>query len=265
MWAALFYVQLHVVCALYPARMVAARSGVVGDGVGTQNPNVTDLLRRLNLTEEEEAMAEFSDVEEEVEAAPVEWALVGKVLSPTPVNVNTVRSAMKPAWGNPVGLKFRAIGEKGDNMFVAKFGSGGDRERVLARSPWMVGRYVVLLKNYDEKLSASEIIFDQLELWVRILNLLLGWMNQTRGSRAMSLIGRVVKMDVDSEGKASGAFFRARVAVEIDKPLRRGLLLRMSKTEEPRWFHVQYERLPYFCYACGKIGHSEMDCPTPVA
>jgi hypothetical protein len=50
----------------------------------------------------------------------------------------------------------------------------------------------------------------------------------------MSLIGQVVKMDVDSDGKASGAFFHARVAIEIDKPLRRGVLLRMSKSEEPK-------------------------------
>jgi hypothetical protein len=52
-------------------------------------------------------------------------------------------------------------------------------ERVLAGTPWMVGRYDVILKDYDEKLSASEIIFDQMELWVRILNLPLGWMNRT--------------------------------------------------------------------------------------
>jgi hypothetical protein len=91
---------------------------------------VTDLLRRLNLTEEEGAVADFSDDEEIVPASTVEWALVGKVLSPSPVHVNTVRSAMKPAWGNPVGLKLRAIGEKADNLFVAEFGCGADLERV---------------------------------------------------------------------------------------------------------------------------------------
>jgi hypothetical protein len=76
--------------------MASAGSGGMEEGASSQNPNVMDMLRRLNLTEEKEAVADFSDVEEDDEVAPVEWALVGKVLSPTPVNVNTVRSAMKP-------------------------------------------------------------------------------------------------------------------------------------------------------------------------
>lgn len=225
---------------------------------------MTDLLQRLNLTVEEEAVVEFSDDDEGDDLPKVEWALVGKVLSPAAVHVNTIRSAMRLAWGNPVGLKIRTIGEKGDNLFMAEFGSKVDLERVLVGTPWMVGRYAVVLKLYDEKLSASEIIFDRLELWVRILDLPLGWMNQQRGIRAMNLIGQVVKMDVDADRKASGACLRAQVAIEIDKPLRRGVLLRMNKTDEPRWFQAQYQRLPYYCFACGMIGHSEVDCLHPV-
>ena len=63
----------------------------------------------------------------------------------------------------------------------------------------------------------------------------------------MGLLGRVVKMDVDTDGEASGAFLRAHVAIE-----------------EPRWFQVQYEKLPYYCFACGVIGHSELECLHPV-
>lgn len=81
----------------------------------------------------------------------------------------------------------------------------------------------------------------------------------------MNLIGQVVKMDVDSHGKASSAFLRACVAIDLDKPIRRGVLLHMSKNEEPRWFHAQYEKLPFYCYACGVLGHSEVECPHPVA
>lgn len=104
-----------------------------------------------------------------------------------------------------------------------------------------------------------------MKIWARILNLPLGWMNEQRGSRAMSLIRQVIKMDVDVDGKASGAFLRGRMAIEIDKPLRQGVLLRMSKSEEPRWFAVQYERLPFYCFACGVLGHSEVECDHPVA
>lgn len=138
-------------------------------------------------------------------------------------------------------------------------------KRALAGTPWMVGKHAVILKVYDEKkLSASEIIFDRMELWVRMLNLPLGWTNQHRGLRAMNLIGQVVKMDVDEDGKASGAFLRARVSIELDKLLRRGVLLRMSRNEEAKWFQAQYEKLLFYCFVCGLLGHSEVECPQPV-
>lgn len=42
-------------------------------------------------------------------------------------------------------------------------------------------------------------------------------------------------------------------------------MLRMSKSEDPRWFPAQYEKLPYYCFSCGVIGHSEVECLNPVA
>lgn len=240
--------------------MASTGSGNSGGGAETPNPNVSDLLQKLRLTEEEEAeILEFSDDEMEETTAKVEWALTGKVLSPSPVSVTLVRSAMKPAWGNPVGLKFRPIGKKEDNLFVAEFGCATDMEKVLTGAPWMVVRHAVLLQEYDAKLGPADVKFERLELWVRLLNLPLGWMNRGRGSRAMELIGKVMQMDVDAEGKACSAFLRARVSIEIAKPVRRGILMRINKTEEPRWFPAQYERLPHICFHCGLLGHSDIE------
>ena len=39
----------------------------------------------------------------------------------------------------------------------------------------------------------------------------------------------------------------------------------VSRTEEPRWFQVQYEKLLYYCFAYGVIDHSEMEYQHPVA
>jgi hypothetical protein len=38
----------------------------------------------------------------------------------------------------------------------------------------------------------------------------------------MGLIGTVRSMDVDKDGKASGPYLRARVSIELSKPIHRG-------------------------------------------
>lgn len=203
----------------------------------------------------------FNDDEDEEEAT--EWALVGKVLSPGTLHQSTITGALRPAWGNPAGLKIRSIGDKKDNLFVAKFGCKRDMERILTGSPWIFGKYAVILCTYDAKLKASEIRFERMEIWARLVDLPLGWMNQHRGSRAMKLLGDVVRLDVDKYGKASGPYLRARVAIDLNKPIKRGVLLKMSKEGVPEWFDAQYEKLPFFCRSCGVIGHSDVVCETP--
>lgn len=136
--------------------------------------SVADLLQNLNLTADEEDVAEFND-DEDVDASPVvEWALFGKVLSPAVVHPTTIFRAMKPTWGNPYGLNIRSIGEKQDNLFVAEFNLQQDMEWALGSSPWMVGQHALLLQAYDESVRPLEIKFDCMDIWIRILNLPLG-------------------------------------------------------------------------------------------
>lgn len=243
--------------------MAASGAEEVGGGDEVPNPNFEDMFRNLHLTEEEGAVLDFSEEEDEMAMATAEWSLVGKVLSPVQISAETIRTSMKPAWGNPAGLKIRSIGEKSENKFVADFGCARDMERVLLGAPWMVKKYAVLMQEYDGTQCASDIVFDKMELWARIIDLPLGWMNRTRGARAMEMLGKVQSMDVDKDGKASGAFLRGRIAVDVDKPIRRGILLRLKKNEDPKWFKVQYEKLPYICFSCGKMGHSDLECPSP--
>lgn len=49
-------------------------------------------------------------------------------------------------------------------------------------------------------------------------------------------------------------YFRARVHVDISKPLKRGSFLHMGD-DERRWIGFTYEKLPVYYYLCGVVEH----------
>jgi hypothetical protein len=104
------------------------------------NVSITDLLGRLNLTKDEEEYVTFSD-DEEIgdDGSSLDFALIGKVLSPSPLHISMITSAMKLASGDPFGLRLRSVGERADNLFIAEFGSDMDKQRAREGSPWVVG------------------------------------------------------------------------------------------------------------------------------
>nr|POE46508.1 hypothetical protein CFP56_66987 [Quercus suber] len=55
-------------------------------------------------------------------------------------------------------------------------------------------------------------------------------------------------------------FLRLRVAVDTSKPLCRGRKITMSDGKEG-WVRFKYERLPTICFWCGKLTHSDKECP----
>lgn len=55
-------------------------------------------------------------------------------------------------------------------------------------------------------------------------------------------------------------YILARVNVDITKPLKRGSYLRFGD-EVRRWINLMYERLTFYCYLCGLVGHLEKKCP----
>ena len=72
-------------------------------------------------------------------------------------------------------------------------------------------------------------------------------------------MGKVEKVDVGENGVNLGCFLRIRVTLNISQPLIRGRMVRMGGSDS-RWVEFKYERLPVFCYLCGRLDHDEKDC-----
>ncbi|KAM0886499.1 hypothetical protein ACQ4PT_029613 [Festuca glaucescens] len=233
------------------------------DGSGSSRRSeggVSDLLHRLNLAageDEKLVMSDDEDVEEEA-GEDVRFSLIGKVLSPTVLHLQTIMGAMRPAWGNPRGLRARTVS---DNRFIVDFVTIGDMERGLDGTPWLVGRHAVLLQRLVKAQKPSDVRFDDMHIWVCLIDIPFEWMNDKKGKKVAGLEGTVDKVDVDEYGEAVGNFLRARVAIPVEKPLKRFITVERRKIDEV--YDVQYEKLPFFCFSCGVMGHSEIECLAP--
>lgn len=79
-----------------------------------------------------------------------------------------------------------------------------------------------------------------------------------------NFIGVLVKTDERNFDGSIRQFFRIKIAVDVLKPLKKGIRLKKDSGE---WFTVdfKYERLPTSCFVCGVLGHAEKFCPKDVS
>ncbi|BFG21547.1 hypothetical protein CerSpe_078210 [Prunus speciosa] len=68
-------------------------------------------------------------------------------------------------------------------------------------------------------------------------------------------------MDQSRRGDFFGSYLRIRVLLDVGRPLRRWLAVRLpddSGTVE--WVQLRYEKLPITCFLCGMLDHGEKEC-----
>jgi hypothetical protein len=145
---------------------------------------------------------------------------------------------------------------------VVRFSSEGDWRHVLSNGPWQFDFNVVLMKKYAGSVRPSDMVFNEMDIWVRVRDLPLDMMNLFYGKLIGGWIGEYICTDVDEEGLAWGRDLRIRVSVRVDKPLLRGVSIRESDDAvEGTWFDLQYEKVPHFCFDCGCLVHPDDMCP----
>ncbi|KAK5792686.1 hypothetical protein PVK06_033803 [Gossypium arboreum] len=73
-------------------------------------------------------------------------------------------------------------------------------------------------------------------------------------SRNGGTIGKVVRLDFNTDNRTRGRFARMAVYINLNKPLIAQLLV------NGRIQRVEYEALPTICFTCGKYGHTKEIC-----
>lgn len=88
-------------------------------------------------------------------------------------------------------------------------------------------------------------------------------MNRGVGTKIGESLGIVEDVDVAGDEGGWGRCLCLRVCIDLYKPLERGRTLTMGGKDY--WVNFKYERLPLFCFQCGRILHGRSGCPKKVS
>jgi hypothetical protein len=90
---------------------------------------------------------------------------------------------------------------------------------------------------------------------VQVYDMPLTCMNREVGHMIGATIGLVEEVDVTGDGVGWGRCLRIRVDIDLTKPLHRGRALIINGKSI-----LVCEKLPHFCYHCGRIYHAHSTC-----
>ncbi|KAF7114636.1 hypothetical protein RHSIM_RhsimUnG0081100 [Rhododendron simsii] len=185
--------------------------------------------------------------------------LVGKVLHSKSLSATVITNILAAAWKTRA--PFNAVCWN-NNIFLFQFEDIEDKATILLDGPWSVMNSLLILKPLVEGLVVSSMDFSKCPIWVQIHGLPVEKMNRSNAITIGRRFGKLLAV----EGSAGGlllyrSFLRVRVEIDVNKALPKGFWLRRKKeSDEDLWISYRYEKLPDFCYACGRVGHDNRGC-----
>ncbi|KAK3037272.1 hypothetical protein RJ639_029684 [Escallonia herrerae] len=217
-----------------------------------------ELITKTNLLLNEDSI----DLEEDDSNANMEYSitLLANIVSFKRMNVNTVQSILSKAWHPSKGMKIRNLEE---NLFCINFNHEWDRKRILDSRPWSISGSHMVVRDWPPDLTLKEIDFNLSPFWVRICGLPPNQMTKLNAEKIAKKVGVLKEIDFTENGKISWLkFLWLRVEIDIRKPLFTGF----NRSKDPlrmSWVQLQFERLPDFCFNCGRLGHVGRSCQDP--
>lgn len=134
-----------------------------------------------------------------------------------------------------------ALTDVGCAFYVARFTSMADYDFIMTQGPWMIGESYLTIRKWVPNFVPDEEPIKKLTAWVRIPNLSVEYFDRTFLQRIGEKIGRVVRIDKNTESMDRGQYIRFCIEVDLSKPL-------LSKfRSNGRVWRIQYEGLRQIC------------------
>lgn len=164
---------------------------------------------------------------------------------------DTLRSKILALWKPTGGFK---VTELEGGCFMVKLENDSDYQNAMLGGPWVVLGHYLTVYPWEPSLSPCNLEVKRIYGWVRLPGLPYHYYHKIILRAIGAVIGKVLKIDYNTEGFEKAKFARLAILLDLTKPLVSKIKLDGSIQ------HVEYEGLPTICYCCGRYGHMEEAC-----
>jgi hypothetical protein len=204
--------------------------------------------------------SEFDDfiIEEEQESleASTRWMVVARVLCGKKFSHDALMQQMQIAWNPAREVTMRPVGA---NLFLIQCFCLGDWEKVMERGPWLFREWMMITAPYDGFSDLELVELEHALMWIQVHKV-------PEGFRKIEVLkplinracGYVETLELKHAGIFRGDFVRARIRVDVQRPLAR--FVSLSRGGKIFLYVVKYEKLGMICFTCGLIGHDYKEC-----
>lgn len=141
---------------------------------------IEELCGKMSLTEGESVGITISKVDIADPRVQSGRCLVGKLLSDRLIQKEVFRSLMSKIWKTVGNIVFKDMYE---NLWLIEFSSETDKQRVMQGRPWLFDRSVLVLKDVDEGIPPSQMVFMSSPFWVQMHEMPLVCMSREIGQK----------------------------------------------------------------------------------
>lgn len=134
------------------------------------------------------------------------------------------------------------------------------KKRIKEGGPWIYDKSMMVFEDLKGVSKIEELEFRYASIWVHFHNLPMVCFTRKLARILGDIIGEFERTDIEEESRKTEKTLSVKGKMDILQPLARGAMLKIGSKAEESWSRATYEKLPDYCYSCGRIGHVLKDC-----
>ncbi|KAK6119554.1 hypothetical protein DH2020_046721 [Rehmannia glutinosa] len=187
-----------------------------------------DLIERLQgfkLSSEEKDKVELEEVDVLKSKDECNRSLIGKNFGEKRVNFTGIKNTTSSIWQTKEGFIVREIGT---NLFQFVFSSQEDKNKVLNGKTWSFDSQYLILREWKDRILEKISSINYVDLWVQVWNVPVHWISLETGRKIGNEFGKITDILIPETSSVNGRFIKLLVEICLDKPLARGMKIKLG-------------------------------------